>query len=212
MNVLINISCTRDASKYFTFDIADMLMKFIYKIAGALVLILYFSTFNAQAQERLYRCGNEFTNKMIPGRECRLIEGGNVTVVRGSDDEPKKRKKPASNGNGQEIGIKDFSNLKAEAQKNIVRFDKKYKNSAFSAKALVSSVNKSAEQSIRPGYLVAFKSEGVQIDCHIKDQKSLDFVSKLDVGDVVNIKATFEGGSSLTSNGFLFVYSCILSK
>ena len=40
---------------------------------------------NSQAQDRIYRCGNEYTNT-ITGRQakdCKLIEGGNVTVIQG---------------------------------------------------------------------------------------------------------------------------------
>ncbi len=36
----------------------------------------------AQAQNRIYRCGNEYTNTVPPGQKgCKLLEGGNVTVV-----------------------------------------------------------------------------------------------------------------------------------
>lgn len=39
----------------------------------------------AQAQDRIYRCGNEYTNTLPPGQKekgnCKLLEGGNVTVV-----------------------------------------------------------------------------------------------------------------------------------
>jgi hypothetical protein len=37
------------------------------------------------AQERIYRCGNEYTNT-VPGpqtRGCKLMEGGNITIVPG---------------------------------------------------------------------------------------------------------------------------------
>jgi hypothetical protein len=39
----------------------------------------------AQAQDRIYRCGNEYTNT-VPSPQtkgCKLVEGGNVTVVQG---------------------------------------------------------------------------------------------------------------------------------
>lgn len=38
------------------------------------------------AQERIYRCGNEYTNnvKDVKAGGCKLVEGGNVTVVQGS--------------------------------------------------------------------------------------------------------------------------------
>jgi len=37
----------------------------------------------AWAQDRIYRCGNEYTNNAQQARErgCKLVEGGNVTVV-----------------------------------------------------------------------------------------------------------------------------------
>ena len=39
----------------------------------------------AQAQGRIYRCGNEYTNTVQPGQKgCKLLEGGNVTVVQRS--------------------------------------------------------------------------------------------------------------------------------
>jgi hypothetical protein len=37
------------------------------------------------AQERIYRCGNEYTNTVsqAQAKGCKLVEGGNVTVVQG---------------------------------------------------------------------------------------------------------------------------------
>lgn len=39
-----------------------------------------------QAQDRIYRCGNEYTNNAQQAKErgCKLVEGGNVTVVQGT--------------------------------------------------------------------------------------------------------------------------------
>lgn len=38
------------------------------------------------AQDRIYRCGNEYTNNASQAKErgCKLVEGGNVTVVEGT--------------------------------------------------------------------------------------------------------------------------------
>ncbi len=38
------------------------------------------------AQERIYRCGNEYTNtvSLAQAKGCKLVEGGNVTVVQGA--------------------------------------------------------------------------------------------------------------------------------
>ena len=40
----------------------------------------------AFAQDRIYRCGNEYTNNATQAKErgCKLVEGGNVTVIQGS--------------------------------------------------------------------------------------------------------------------------------
>ena len=39
----------------------------------------------ASAQERIYRCGNEYTNTVsdAQAKSCKLVSGGNVTVVQG---------------------------------------------------------------------------------------------------------------------------------
>ncbi|WP_119965088.1 hypothetical protein [Simplicispira lacusdiani] len=44
----------------------------------------------AQAQDRIYRCGNEYTNNASQAKErgCKLVEGGNVTVVEGARSAP----------------------------------------------------------------------------------------------------------------------------
>ncbi len=38
------------------------------------------------AQDRIYRCGNEYTNNATnaQARGCKLVEGGNVTIVQGT--------------------------------------------------------------------------------------------------------------------------------
>lgn len=40
----------------------------------------------ALAQDRIYRCGNEYTNNATQAKErgCKLVEGGNVTVLQGN--------------------------------------------------------------------------------------------------------------------------------
>ena len=39
----------------------------------------------AWSQDRIYRCGNEYTNNAVKAKQdnCTLVEGGNVTVVQG---------------------------------------------------------------------------------------------------------------------------------
>lgn len=52
------------------------------------------------AQDRIYRCGNEYTNNAQQAKErgCKLVEGGNVTVVQGT--RPAGAAAPASGGGG----------------------------------------------------------------------------------------------------------------
>jgi hypothetical protein len=55
---------------------------------NALLIPLFAAVFaaNSYSQERIYRCGNEYTNTVPSGKAhgCKLMEGGNVTVVQGT--------------------------------------------------------------------------------------------------------------------------------
>lgn len=50
------------------------------------------------AQDRIYRCGNEYTNNATQAKErgCKMVEGGNVTVIQGS--------RPSGGGSGAANG------------------------------------------------------------------------------------------------------------
>lgn len=49
----------------------------------AVACLVWSAVTPAVAQDRIYRCGNEYTNNPTPAqkRDCKQIEGGNVTVV-----------------------------------------------------------------------------------------------------------------------------------
>lgn len=51
-----------------------------------LLLIASAAGFSVHAQERVWRCGNEYTNNaaIAQQRGCKVMEGGNVTVVQGT--------------------------------------------------------------------------------------------------------------------------------
>ena len=51
---------------------------------AALAAGLLLAALPAAAQERIYRCGNEYTNQIKGRKDCKAVEGGNVTVVRGT--------------------------------------------------------------------------------------------------------------------------------
>jgi len=53
----------------------------LFFLAGSLLIAL-----PAVAQERVWRCGNEYTNNATIAQQkgCKVMEGGNVTVVQGT--------------------------------------------------------------------------------------------------------------------------------
>ena len=67
---------------------------------AALAALILLAALPALSQERVWRCGNEYTNNATVAQQkgCKVLEGGNVTVVQGT--------KPsgggsASSGSGQ---------------------------------------------------------------------------------------------------------------
>lgn len=50
-----------------------------------LAAVLAWAATGVQAQDRIYRCGNEYTNTITEAqaKSCKLVSGGNVTVVPG---------------------------------------------------------------------------------------------------------------------------------
>lgn len=72
------------------------------KYALLIPLIATFCVSNSHAQERIYRCGNEYTNT-VPNaktRGCKLVEGGNVTVVQGTRPAASASTRPATATSG----------------------------------------------------------------------------------------------------------------
>lgn len=52
----------------------------------------------ALAQERIYRCGNEYTNNatVAKAKGCKVMEGGNITIVQGTAPQAAPRTAPSS--------------------------------------------------------------------------------------------------------------------
>ena len=51
-------------------------------VMGVVALGLALTTsLPAAAQSRVYRCGNEYTNQLKGRTDCKLVEGGNITIV-----------------------------------------------------------------------------------------------------------------------------------
>jgi len=61
---------------------------------------------NSQAQSRIFRCGNEYTNNAseAQARGCKLVEGGNVTIVEGTRVNPPAAAAPVRVANAPQAG------------------------------------------------------------------------------------------------------------
>lgn len=72
------------------------------------------------AQERIYRCGNEYTNT-VPSAQahgCKLVSGGNVTVVQGTRpaaSTPRPTASPGSSG-GQRVDAGEQKSRDSDAR------------------------------------------------------------------------------------------------
>ncbi|WP_041792482.1 hypothetical protein [Rhodoferax ferrireducens] len=78
---------------------------------------------NSFAQERIYRCGNEYTNT-VPSAQtkgCKLMEGGNVTVVQGTrphaaQQKPAAAAPQAASAPGQRVDAADQKSRDSDAR------------------------------------------------------------------------------------------------
>ena len=71
-------------------------------------LLLATACLPALAQDRIYRCGNEYTNdaEVAKARGCKPMDGGNITIIQGpvpqrtvAPSAPRSSSAPARNGN-----------------------------------------------------------------------------------------------------------------
>lgn len=78
---------------------------------------------NSVAQERIYRCGNEYTNTVpdAKAKGCKLVAGGNVTVVQGTrpnGNQPKPAAAaPQSGSAGQRVDAADQKSRDSDARR-----------------------------------------------------------------------------------------------
>ncbi len=78
---------------------------------------------NSVAQERIYRCGNEYTNTVpdAKAKGCKLVAGGNVTVVQGTRPNGSQPKPVAaasqSGSNGQRVDAADQKSRDSDARR-----------------------------------------------------------------------------------------------
>ncbi len=69
----------------------------------------------AQAQDRIFRCGNEYTNSPSPAqkKDCKQIDGGNVTVVPATKPNPS----AGNRAGGQQVASVDQPRVDPAQQK-----------------------------------------------------------------------------------------------
>jgi hypothetical protein len=79
---------------------------------------------NSHSQERIYRCGNEYTNTApnAQTRGCKLMDGGNVTVVQGTRPAASAPARPpaasaAAPGGGQRVDAGDQKSRDSDARR-----------------------------------------------------------------------------------------------
>ena len=80
----------------------------------------------AWAQDRIYRCGNEYTNNVSQAKErgCRLVEGGNVTVLQTSRPAASSPSSPSSSSSSSSSSASQGSSApSASAPANAPRVD-----------------------------------------------------------------------------------------
>lgn len=60
--------------------------RFFQPATGAAFVLLFLSATASAQDTRIYRCGNEYTNNpaVAKQRDCKPMEGGNVTIVQGT--------------------------------------------------------------------------------------------------------------------------------
>jgi len=77
-------------------------MKYIFLLIPLAASVF---TVNGFAQERIYRCGNEYTNTLPTSQTkgCKLMAGGNITVVKGTRPNAATPARGAASSAGQRV-------------------------------------------------------------------------------------------------------------
>ncbi len=93
------------------------------------------------------------------------------------------------------LNFKDYQKLLNEQEQNQLRFSKKYENASFVATAqFLDVVRADLARGIKYKYFVNFNSDP-KIVCFLSNQKTINFVTDLNKGDLINISAKFSPDS-----------------
>ena len=74
----------------------------------------------AQEAVRVYRCGNEYTNQPEPGRQCKPMSGGHVTVIEGTRVLRAGEAAPTSTSAASEAKVDGMQQRQRDAQAQVV--------------------------------------------------------------------------------------------
>lgn len=91
-----------------------------YTFLGGLIFCIF--PLSGYSQERIYRCGNEYTNTVPHAKAlgCKLLEGTNITVIQGTRAAASAPAKPSASGDassGQRVDVNEQKLRDADARK-----------------------------------------------------------------------------------------------
>lgn len=83
-----------------------------------LAALVLWSAPGLQAQDRIYRCGNEYTNTITEAqaKTCKLVSGGNITVVPGVRPNPPSKPAAASPASSPRVDSNDQRSKDTDAR------------------------------------------------------------------------------------------------
>ena len=106
----------------------------------------------AWAQDRIYRCGNEYTNTVTEAqaKNCKLVSGGNVTVVQSVRPNPNTGVKVASSSSGQPGQRVDAGEQRAKDSDTRLILESELKRAEVRQAELVKEYNNGEPEKLGP--------------------------------------------------------------
>lgn len=90
-------------------------------LAGCLAMSLATSPVNATSEpQRIYRCGNAYTNQPDPTLSCKALAGGNVTVIEGTRVQGPQALQPSGHANGASAKVDSTEQRQRDTQAHAV--------------------------------------------------------------------------------------------
>lgn len=90
-------------------------------LAVCLAIVLVTSPVNATSEpQRIYRCGNVYTNQPDPTLSCKALVGGNVTVIEGTRVQGSQAVSPVVNASGGSAKVDSTEQRQRDTQAQVV--------------------------------------------------------------------------------------------